>query len=99
MSKSSISVLQSLTATYTDSEGEDEDRMERKRRSSSLTSDNIVELEKESTATNTATTVATPESNKSGTNTPQSGSSISGMVFLNTKNFSIVYYILKYIKL
>ncbi|XP_046456925.1 SAP30-binding protein-like [Daphnia pulex] len=77
MSKSSISVLQSLTATYTDSEGEDEERSDRKRRSSSLTSDGNMDVEKESTATNTATSIATPESNKSGTNTPQSGSSIS----------------------
>jgi hypothetical protein len=37
-----------------------------------------MDVEKESTATNTATSIATPESNKSGTNTPQSGSSISG---------------------
>ena len=78
MSKSSISVLQSLTATYTDSEGEDDERSDRKRRSSSLTSDGNMDIEKESTATNTATSIATPESNKSGTNTPQSGSSISG---------------------
>lgn len=78
MSKSSISVLQSLTATYTDSEGEDDDRGDRRRRSSSLTSDSNIEIERESTATNTAPSVATPDSNRSGTNTPQSGSSISG---------------------
>lgn len=83
MSKSTISVLQSLTATYTDSEGEDDERFDRKRRSSSLTSDGNLEVEKESTATNTATSIATPESNKSGTNTPQSGSSISGNTLLN----------------
>lgn len=75
---SKATVLQSLTATYTDSEGEDDDRVERKRRSTSLTSEGNPDVEKESTATNTATTIATPESNKSGTNTPQSGSSISG---------------------
>lgn len=78
MSKSAISVLQSLTATYTDSEGEDDARSDRKRRSSSRTSDGDVDAGKESVTTNTATSVATPESNKSGTNTPQSGSSISG---------------------
>ena len=83
MSKSTISVLQSLTATYTDSEGEDDERFDRKRRSSSLTSDGNLEVEKESTATNTAPSIATPESNKSGTNTPQSGSSISGNTLLN----------------
>lgn len=75
MSKSSVSVLQSLTATYTDSEGEEDDRCDRKRRSSSLTSDTNTDMEKEPVVT---TTVATPESNKSGTNTPQSGSSVSG---------------------
>lgn len=77
MSKSAVSVLQSLTATYTDSEGEDDERSDRKRRSSSLTSDGDMEMGKEPITTNTATSIATPESNKSGTNTPQSGSSIS----------------------
>ncbi|KAI9559054.1 transcriptiol regulator protein HCNGP-like [Daphnia sinensis] len=73
MSKSTVSVLQSLTATYTDSEGEDDERSDRKRRSTSLTSDGNIEMGKEPNAANAATSVATPESNKSGTNTPQSG--------------------------
>lgn len=96
MSKSSISVLQSLTATYTDSEGEDDERSDRKRRSSSLTSDGNMDVEKESTATNTATSIATPESNKSGTNTPQSGSSISGntaFIFIQMKFLSHITHI------
>jgi len=61
--------MQSLTAAYTDSEGE-EDFVARRR----LTSDNSDENKDKDSG---GDAVVTPESNKSGTNTPQSGSSIS----------------------
>jgi len=66
--------MQSLTAAYTDSEGE-EDFVARRR----LTSDNSDENKDKDSG---GDAVVTPESNKSGTNTPQSGSSISGEVTL-----------------
>ena len=77
MSTNSVA-LQSLTVTYTDSEGEEDDRT--KRRSTSVNSDNVYDAqvdskdEKESQLTQNTS----PDSTKSGTNTPKSGSSISG---------------------
>lgn len=74
----SSSVLQSLTATYTDSEGEDEVHQD----DNHSTPGNYEAIgepnEKESTAATTAPSTASPDSIKSGTSTPQSGSSLSG---------------------
>jgi len=111
MAKNSSSVLQSLTATYTDSEGEeDEDRSEnRKRRSSSLNADE--ERQSETTEVGTkessvAASNASPDSVVSGTNTPQSGSSASGNMHFSysttsKKNliFSYQFQLLRFVEL
>ena len=81
MSRNASSVaLQSLTATYTDSEGEEDDHRFRKRSNSPGHEDEdgdikTTDLEKDSQV---LTSTNSPESNKSGTNTPQSGSSVCG---------------------
>ena len=74
MANNPSSILQSLTAAYTDSEGEEE--IAARRRSASDNSDENEDKE------SGGPVIATPESNKSGTNTPQSGSSISGKLTL-----------------
>jgi len=68
-----MSILQSLTAAYTDSEGEEEHHETTTQQRSSSVSDGTVDEDKESGCV----IMASPDSNKSGTNTPQSGSSIS----------------------
>ena len=81
MSRNLSSVaLQSLTATYTDSEGEEDDHRVRKRSNSPGHDDEdgdikTTDFEKDSQV---LTSTNSPESNKSGTNTPQSGSSVCG---------------------
>ena len=89
MAKNTSSVLQSLTATYTDSEGEEDDN--RKRRSSSLNPDEEPHTETTEVGTKESSVTASnasPDSAVSGTNTPQSGSSASGNTISNAFSVS-----------
>lgn len=74
--------MQSLTATYTDSEGEEETRNDARQFSPGNSEAPVGEQhEKDSIPATTGTiSTASPDSVKSGTSTPQSGSSLSGKI-------------------
>ena len=91
MSTNSSSVaLQSLTATYTDSEGEEEVQRQSRHLVSSTHNRSDEDDERQPGKTQKSIVQApntiSPDSNKSGTNTPQSGSSISGKHHFNMRS-------------
>ena len=77
----SSSILQSLTATYTDSEGEEEAHNARQVSPGNSDATAVEHNEKDAIPATTGTiSTASPDSVKSGTSTPQSGSSLSGKI-------------------